>query len=178
MTLASVVTVLPAEVEMSPENAGSRAPERVPELIWDALILLFVKVCVSLVPTIAPAGALTAEVVLTPVRTTMPFDPGSPSPAGELVDWTTQVFTAVQAYKFFPATASVLKNRSPGEQVAGRAVPVFRGRVKGALVKSIFLPWVARLICVVCPYEARAMATGSQTIRSAAFRLEFLITFM
>src|SRR4051794_7798247 len=111
---------------MSPENAGRRAADNVPVLIWDASMLLLVSVCVSLVPTIAPTGAPTADVVLTPVRTTIPFEPGSPSPAGALADddCATHVFTAVQAYKFWPAAALVLKKRSPGEHVPGRAVPV------------------------------------------------------
>jgi hypothetical protein len=146
-----VVALEPAEVDISPEKAGSRAADKVPALISDALMLLFVSVCVSLVPTMAPTGAVTAEVVLTPVRTTIPFEPGSPSPAGALVDSGTQVFTAVQPYKFCPDAASVLKKRSPGEHVPGRAVPVFTGLVKGALVKSMFLPCVARLIWVFCP---------------------------
>src|SRR5438874_414644 len=99
-TVASVVALEPADVDTSPENAGSRVADRVPMLIWDASMLLLVSVCESLVPTIAPSGAPTAEVVLTPVRKTIPLEPGSPSPAGALDDCGTQVFTAVQAYKF------------------------------------------------------------------------------
>jgi len=97
---ASVVALEPAEVEISPENAGSRVPDRVPPLISYAAFRLLINVCVSLVPTIAPTGAPTAEVVLTPVRKTIPLEPGSPSPAGALTDCGSQVFTAVQPYKF------------------------------------------------------------------------------
>jgi hypothetical protein len=47
---------------------------------------------------------------------------------------------AVQTYTFFPAAASVFKNVSPIEQVAGNNVPVFDGRVLAAFEKSTFLP--------------------------------------
>src|SRR6266852_1811394 len=115
----------------------------------------------------APVGAATAEVTLRPVRKTIPFEPGSASPAGAVADCCTQVFAVGQPYRFRPDAASVLKYRSPGEQVAGREVPVFNGLVKVAPVKSTFLPCVAKLMSVVCPKEAQTVAAESKAIRSA-----------
>jgi hypothetical protein len=80
-TVASVVVVVPAVVETSPDNAGMRAEENTPELISDASMLLFVRVWVSEVPTTVPVGAGMEVVTFGAVRTTMPFDPGSANPA-------------------------------------------------------------------------------------------------
>src|SRR5208283_3829371 len=61
---------------------------------------------------------------------------------------TDQVFVAVQAYRFAPAGASVLKNICPTEHTEGRGVPVWSGFVELALEKSTRFVWVARSICV------------------------------
>ena len=58
--VANVAVARPGEVKISPENAGSRAPDRLPALISDASILLLVSVCVSHWSHEAPTGALTA----------------------------------------------------------------------------------------------------------------------
>ena len=52
--------------------------------------------------------------VLTPVRTTIPLSRDRQSPADALADCGSQVFTAVQPYRFWPAAASVLKKEIPG----------------------------------------------------------------
>lgn len=109
---------------------GMRLDANTPLLISDASMLLFVNVWVSEVPTIVPAGAATAVVTFGAVRTTTPFDPGSVKPLPEPVETSiVQVLVAVQAYKFAPAGAAMLKYISPTVQVAGSDVPVFIGRV-------------------------------------------------
>ena len=112
---------------------GMRAEAIVPVLISEASMLLFVSVCVSEVPTMVPAGAATADVTFGAVRTTTPFAPGSAKPLLPPVEpeeaSTVQVLVAVQAYKFRPAGAAMLKYMSPVVQVAGSDVPVFIGRV-------------------------------------------------
>jgi hypothetical protein len=129
-------------------------------------MLLLVSVWVSLVPTTAPLGAATVVAVLRAVRTTIPFDPGSLITAVPELNWA-QLFVAGQPYRFAPEGALVLKKSSPGEQVAGRVVPVFTGLVQSALVKSTFRPCVLRLIRVVCPLEARTSAAEISPMRDA-----------
>jgi hypothetical protein len=58
------------------------------------------------------------------------------------------VFAAVQAYRFAPAGAAVMKNISPTAQFAGSAVPALNGLVEFAAVKSMLFACVRRSICV------------------------------
>src|SRR5579872_447992 len=58
--------------------------------------------------------------------------------------WADQVLVSVQAYKFAPAGASVLKKSSPVAQAAGSDVPVLRGLVDKAAEKSTFRAWVRK----------------------------------
>jgi len=53
------------------------------------------------------------------------------APPEPLASWV-QVLADVQAYRFSPGVASVLKNSSPGEQVEGRLVPDLTGLVEPA----------------------------------------------
>jgi hypothetical protein len=55
-----------------------------------------------------------------------------------------QVFAGAQVYKFWPGVFAVLKNISPGLQVAGNVVPDFAGMVDAAFEKSTFLVCVRR----------------------------------
>jgi hypothetical protein len=126
-TVARVVVVDPEAVETSPDRAGIRAGGKTPVVISDASMLLFVSVCVSVVPTIGPLGAATAVVVSRAVRTITPFAPGSARAAA--VACTIHVLLAMQAYKFLPTAPARFRYISPVLQVAGSDVPVFSGRV-------------------------------------------------
>jgi hypothetical protein len=67
------------------------------------------------------------------------------SPASVVApDCSVQELSAVQAYRFDPAAALVLKNASPTEQVAGRTVPDLNGLVVFAELKSMLLLCVLR----------------------------------
>ena len=59
---------------------------------------------------------------------------------------TDQVFVAVQAYRFAPAGASVLKNICPTVHADGNGVPVCSGFVELAFEKSTRFAWVAKSI--------------------------------
>src|SRR5215831_8287485 len=59
-----------------------------------------------------------------------------------------QTPVAVQAYRFCPGCASVLKNVSPTEHTDGNAVPAFNGFVELAAEKSTFLACPRRSIRV------------------------------
>jgi hypothetical protein len=61
---------------------------------------------------------------------------------------TDQVLVAVQAYKFVPADAFVLKNICPTTHADGKVVPVWSGFVELAPEKSTRFAWVTRSICV------------------------------
>ena len=125
-TTFKAVTVAPAEVVISPLNAGSLAPEIVPVLISEASMLLFVKVCASFVPTSALLGVATTVVIFAAVRSTMPFAPGSASPEAF---WPikAQLFGDAQPNKFCPAVPLVLKKRSPRRASGRKARSNFRG---------------------------------------------------
>ena len=138
------VAALPAVLVTSPVNAGSLAPERMPLLISEASMLLFVNVCVSVVPTSMPLGAATAVVTLAAVRFRMPFVPGSARPE-EFWPINVQTFGDEQPNRFCPAIPLVLKKRSPVEQAEGRLDPTLAGRVSAALEKSTLRPCVPKL---------------------------------
>src|SRR5579864_1644696 len=78
-----------------------------------------------------------------PVAPVAPAGPGEP-------DSKVHEFSAVQAYKFDPASASVLKNVSPTEHVEGTTVPDLKGFVVFAAVKSTLLVCVRKStsVCV------------------------------
>lgn len=59
-----------------------------------------------------------------------------------------QAFADAQPLRFAPAAALVKKNISPTVHVDGSVEPDFRGRVVGDVVKSTFLLWACRSICV------------------------------
>jgi hypothetical protein len=59
-----------------------------------------------------------------------------------------QIFADAQPYRFAPAAAFVRKNISPTAQVVGGVTPDFRGRVLSDAVKSTFLLWACKSICV------------------------------
>src|SRR2546430_4385498 len=78
-----------------------------------------------------------------------------------------QALLAVQAYRFCPGVASVLKNCSPAEQAVGKAPPVLEGLVAVAAEKSTFRAWVRKSICI-CAY-ACILANSNMTGKTAHF---------
>lgn len=61
-----------------------------------------------------------------------------------------QMFVLVHPYRFEPVVTFSLKNASPATQVEGRALPVLKGFVDSASVKSTFFACVPKSKRVGC----------------------------
>src|SRR3954466_3965688 len=94
---------------------------------------------VSVMIVVMPAPGITFTAARDPT-TDPPFC--TDSVPLELPPCADHVFAAVHAYKFAPAGAEVLKKTSPVAHTAGNVVPVFRGFVEPAAVKSTLFAWV------------------------------------